>query len=52
MRQISPLIAARCTGEQLACAENASRLADVGMALRDQASLQALTEDVIKTKRD
>ena len=25
------------------------RLADVGMALRDQASLSALTEDVIKT---
>ncbi len=25
------------------------RLADVGMALRDQASLLALTEDVIKT---
>ena len=25
------------------------RLADVGMALRDQASLAALTEDVIKT---
>jgi Fic family protein len=25
------------------------RLADIGMALRDQASLSALTEDVIKT---
>ncbi len=25
------------------------RLADVGMALRDQASLAALTEDVLKT---
>ncbi|MGB4466984.1 MAG: DUF4172 domain-containing protein, partial [Azovibrio sp.] len=25
------------------------RLADVGMALRDQASLAALTEDVVKT---
>jgi Fic family protein len=25
------------------------RLADVGMALRDQASLSALTEDVVKT---
>ena len=28
------------------------RLADVGMALRDQASLLVLTEDVIKTSKD
>src|SRR5262245_23763319 len=44
-----PALAARLTDVSRAQGMLLGRLADVGLALRDQASLAALTQDVVKT---